>query len=109
MDTVPRVHTLRDLVLCYVRSPAITAPHIVCLTFLRSYQQFFVHLTFVHLAEYTMTTETTQITTEQPATIPTVAPELKPPFVPPKLNFVTPQLTKQGHIETVTGLFGTFS
>lgn len=56
-----------------------------------------------------MTTETTQITTEQPATIPTVAPELKPPFVPPKLNFVTPQLTKQGHIETVTGLFGTFS
>lgn len=34
----------------------------------------------------------------------------KAPFVPPKLTFVTPTLTKQGSVEKLTaGIIGTFS
>lgn len=34
----------------------------------------------------------------------------KTPFTPPKLTFVTPELTKQGSVEKLTaGIIGTFS
>ena len=35
--------------------------------------------------------------------------QLKRPFVEPKLEFVEPELIKQGKMEHLTGFFGTFS
>lgn len=45
-----------------------------------------------------------------PATTGAPQPErvAKEPFVAPKLTFIAPKLTKQGRIETVTGITGTF-
>ena len=52
----------------------------------------------------------TLVSSEQSSTnLPEQDDTGKLPFTPPELTFVTPQLTKQGRIETVTGITGTFS
>lgn len=60
-----------------------------------------------------MVTVQSQPASFTPAPPPTDVPPQeneKAPFIPPKLTFVTPKLTKQGSVEQLTaGIIGTFS
>ncbi|MBX3011478.1 MAG: hypothetical protein KF832_08210 [Caldilineaceae bacterium] len=55
-----------------------------------------------------MKTDRTVQVSVPPAPTPE-APSSKASFTPPKLTFIEPKLTKQGRVETITGLLGTQS